>query len=475
MNDIRATLVIAPRERFSFCERALESIYKHTPEPFKLIYVSGGAPPQAMAYLREQAERRGFELLESDRYLSPNQARNLAIPEIETEYVVFLDNDALVAPGWLGHLIGCADETGASVVGPLYMIGEFERATIHMAGGRLRREEVNGRVVLTDEQYLYDTPISKANMRLRRRECEYVEYHCMLVRKIFLDQVAPLDEELLNLHEERDICMSASELGGAVFIEPKSIVSYVPPPPCEWWDLPYFMLRWSEQWSVASVRRFNEKWRIDAVQHVSDVDRSYEEGTVVGFARAWRSRVAGLTIDQSILKSAAPTLQAQLMVALLASVDREAFSYSLTTPEQPVQRFDRQTTPRVIFHLAELAKTQGHCEISIAPQRQNEDREPTLICVDAMTPEQLANFADLSFMTVTSAEGEHQCWFAVNKSSWEQHSPEASLGEEEVPLAGFGVGQLKPSLAAARVGLLLAESQLRQPGFVQLLNRGRAY
>jgi GT2 family glycosyltransferase len=115
----RITIVVVPRERFSLSARTLESLYAHTTEPFRLVYVDGRSPSRIRRHLEAQARARGFRLVRSDRYLSPNQARNLGLRHVETEYVVFMDNDVLLTPGWLEALVGCADATGAEVVGPL--------------------------------------------------------------------------------------------------------------------------------------------------------------------------------------------------------------------------------------------------------------------------------------------------------------------------------------------------------------------
>jgi GT2 family glycosyltransferase len=168
VQDAQVTIVVVPRERLSFAERCISSIFDNTSVPFNLIYVSGGVPKQVRDYLEIESSRKGFRFLIEENYLSPNQARNLSLPHINTKYVVFLDNDTLVTKGWLERLLGCAEETDAFVVGPLYLIGEFERAIIHMAGGRLHDEVVAGQRVLVDEQYLFDTPIPEARTRLRR-------------------------------------------------------------------------------------------------------------------------------------------------------------------------------------------------------------------------------------------------------------------------------------------------------------------
>ena len=136
----QVTVVVVPRERFSFAQRSLTNIYENTNVPFELIYVNAGSPAPLRAFLNEESQRKKFRLLSVDDYLSPNRARNLGWREVETKYTVFIDNDALVTPGWLQTLVQCADQTEAWVVGPLYLIGELEKQTSHMAGGRLHFE-----------------------------------------------------------------------------------------------------------------------------------------------------------------------------------------------------------------------------------------------------------------------------------------------------------------------------------------------
>jgi hypothetical protein len=404
---------------FSHSERSIANIYENTTSPFNLIYVSSGAPEPLQRSLERESERRGFQLISTPHYLSPNQARNLALTEVRTEYIVFLDNDVLVTRGWLESLLGCAQETGAWAVGPLYMIGEFERATIHMAGGRLFVKEELGKRVLVDEQYLFDTPISEAKMRLCRRACEYVEFHCMLVRTDAFDRVGPMDEKLLNLHEERDFCLSVLHAGGGVYIEPRAVVTYVPPPPCEWWDLPYFMLRWSEAWTLASVRHFNAKWDIAGVRHVSDKANTFEEGTVIGFARVWRKRISGMRVSASQMKSWSGMAleQGKVMLAMLQSIDREYFDLALTAPDGQVVEQDLNLSPlEVLQRLPRYMQQADERDLNmmIRPIAQERADEPILLRLDDLSPRELDNVKRRAFLTLETAPDRYQCWIAVD-------------------------------------------------------------
>jgi GT2 family glycosyltransferase len=449
VSDSKVTIVVVPRERLSFIQRSLNNIFEQTSVPFDLIYVSGGLPLSVQRDLEAEAGKRSFKFIHSENYLSPNQARNLALPHVKTKYVVFLDNDALVMRNWLEALLKCAEETGASIVGPLYLIGEFDRAIVHMAGGRLHLEGDADHRILWDEQYMFDTSLSEATMRLRRSSCDYMEFHCMLIRTDLFERIGPMDEQLLSLHEERDICLAARKAGGSVFIEPRAIVTYVPPPPFEWWDIPYFLLRWSESWTVNSVRHFNSKWNIKEVRHISDRKHTYEEGSVVGFAKAWRRRIAGVNIlsGNSDVGPDLPMDQAKLMIAVLQSFDREYFDLALTGESGHFVEVARSLAPGALLH--ELPHFMGKAEaeklnLLIRPLR-GDPSAPTLLRFDDGTEADLKRWAPHAFLALQTRRECYQCWLAFDSNDGRsaarlpgRSARPAAAAEEEgfVPLAG---------------------------------------
>ena len=111
--DVRVTVVVVPREQFSVAKRSLDSIYEHTRIPFELIYIDGNSPANLKGWLEESARHRGFNLLRSNAYLSPNQARNWALLHVRTPFVAFVDND-------LSHNLAVLE---LAAEGPEYMAG----------------------------------------------------------------------------------------------------------------------------------------------------------------------------------------------------------------------------------------------------------------------------------------------------------------------------------------------------------------
>ncbi len=263
IQEPQVTIVVVPRERFSCTEASLESIYKYTEVPFKLVYVDGNSPAKVKKYLQSEAKNRGFKLIRTNHYLSPNHARNIGLGHVDTKYLVFFDNDVVVSPGWLKALINCAEETGATVVGPLMCEKEPVHEVIHCAGGESHIvTDVNGRRHLREKMYKQGHRVEDMLDQLKRMKTELAEFHCVLVRREIFDRIGNLDPQMLCTKEHLDFCMSVREAGGKVYFEPECVVTYVPGPPLELTDMHFYMLRWSDEWMRSSLQRLREKWNL---------------------------------------------------------------------------------------------------------------------------------------------------------------------------------------------------------------------
>lgn len=277
------TIVVVPRERFSCARQSLESVFAYTRLPYKLIYVDGNSPLPVQRYLNEQAEAKGFELIRTDYYLYPNQARNLGLSKVDTKYVVFLDNDVIVSPNWLTALMQCAEETDAAVVGPLMCQYEPIHENVHFAGGESHIwVDKTGRRRLREKMYDQGKGVAEIRDKLERTQTELAEFHCVLVRRSIFDRLNQLDEAMLNTKEHLDFCMSVRQMGSTVYFEPASIVTYVPGPPLKWFDLHYYMLRWSDAWTLASLKHLQKKWNL--------AEDGYFQNRYKQLKKGWRRR-----------------------------------------------------------------------------------------------------------------------------------------------------------------------------------------
>ncbi|MEO1431739.1 MAG: glycosyltransferase [Cyanobacteria bacterium J06633_8] len=260
------TIIVAPRERFSYTRESLESIYEHTQIPFKLIYIDGGSPSHIKNYLENQAAQKQFAIIRTEHYLSPNHARNLGLRQVDTKYVAFVDNDVSVTSGWLKTAVNCAEETNATVISPLVCQFLPLHQEVHCAGGasgiKLETKDNVNRSRIIEKIFQQGRKVLDVRPQLQRQETGLAEFHCMIVRTEIFDKIGLLDEGLLNTKEHVDLCILVAEAGGKIYLEPDSLVTYVPGPPLEWTDIGYYMLRWSDAWEMSSLQRLREKWNL---------------------------------------------------------------------------------------------------------------------------------------------------------------------------------------------------------------------
>jgi glycosyltransferase involved in cell wall biosynthesis len=251
----RVTLVVTQRERMSLTERSLESILDDLSEPFRLIYVSAGAPDDVNTYLDRRQKEVGFTLIRHPEWMWPNTARNLACATIDTPYVVFIDNDVLVEPGWLKKLVACADETGAALVGPLYLWSDDK------VEPRMTMADTPAGKTLHERHDDINAPLSH-RAHLKRAPCDFLEYHCMLVRIDFLHSIGGLSETIVCVHEHIDMALAAKKAGKTVWMEPTSAITYLAFVPYQLSDLAFYCWRWGPQAAEKSIRAFCKKWEL---------------------------------------------------------------------------------------------------------------------------------------------------------------------------------------------------------------------
>ncbi len=256
-----ATIAVVPRERFSIAPQSLLSILDANADA-ELVYVDAGSPPLVRQFLEQRARRHDFRLISTERFLSPNAARNVALKQVRTKYVALVDNDVLVSPGWLERLVECAESTGAWVVGPIVCSGQSPSERIKTAGGSAEIVVESGRRLLRARCRHHGKLIDDVSSSLRREPVGQVPFHAVIIRMEAFERVGAFDEQLLSTAQHTDFCLRVQAEGGTVYLEPTSHVTHVPPPPFEDVDLEYFQLRWSDAWNRSSIEHFRSKWNL---------------------------------------------------------------------------------------------------------------------------------------------------------------------------------------------------------------------
>ncbi len=257
------TVIVSPRERFGCAARSLASLASTISPAVKVIYLDAATPASVMAELERLAETMNLHFMEVDERKNPNELRNLGMEGVCSDYVCFVDNDVVFTEGWLTQLLAAAEEECADVAFPLYLIGEFESDTIHMAGGHIEILRHDGEKEFSEVHRFANQSYSKHKHLFRREESDYGEFHCLLAKTEVLRRLGPLDEQLPSLNEHLDLCMQVSGAGGTIIFEPASVVAYLAPSsriPLWLSDVELYKERWSYENNAQSIRHFYAKW-----------------------------------------------------------------------------------------------------------------------------------------------------------------------------------------------------------------------
>jgi GT2 family glycosyltransferase len=268
------SIVVVPRDHFSDALRSLETLLRNTPPPYELIYVDGGSPAYVARRLQAKADAGVLRLVRRDEYLGAAQARNLGVAEAHGRYLVFIDNDALVTPGWLDALVGRAESSGAWAVCPTYLIGEPELGLVHSIGTQLRLTGPPGARRYEKTREHTTARLADVAPALAATPTTYIELHCVLITAAAVDALGGFDEGFGAMFDHDDIALRIAELGGTIWFEPTAVVSYVsiarrPPEvgrigsPWRPSDLPFFVRAWAEAPNARSRAHFARKHGID--------------------------------------------------------------------------------------------------------------------------------------------------------------------------------------------------------------------
>ncbi|MDU8945541.1 glycosyltransferase [Rhodophyticola sp. MJ-SS7] len=257
------TVAFIFRERVSQTLECLDALIPTLPPGVPLICFDNASPPEIATGIKARSKKHEFSLVRSEKQLTPNEQRNIVLDRINSRYVIFIDNDCSVSSNWIEALVACAVQTGAGIVGPLYLEEVAGNVRVHMFGGVARDADEDGRPCFIERHFHSHQPVTKDIRNREAFESELIEFHCALIDTRIFESIGKLDPELMSLGEHSDLCIQARKRGFKVYIEPKSVVTYQIPARLDPLDRSHFACRWSESWNAHSVSRLAEKYHLE--------------------------------------------------------------------------------------------------------------------------------------------------------------------------------------------------------------------
>ena len=209
-----SSIIILTFNQLEYTKKCLKSLRKHISEPHEIIFVDNGSTDGTAKWLtRLTQENENYKLIENKQNLGFAKGCNQGIEASQGEFILLLNNDVVVAEGWLSGLLDCLHQApDAGIVGPM---------TNNISGPQQIHDDVYRSVDYLDKYAIkFREQYSNRRIPLRR-----IVGFCMLFKRALVEQIGLLDVTFgTGNFEDDDFCLRAALEGyknyiaGDVFI-----------------------------------------------------------------------------------------------------------------------------------------------------------------------------------------------------------------------------------------------------------------
>jgi GT2 family glycosyltransferase len=240
----RVAIIIPVHGKLAWTLACLRSLALHVSEtPIEVLVVDDASPDETAATL---AKVRGLRLLSNDRNLGFIRSCNAGAQAARAPYLLFLNNDTQVTPGWLDRLLETyLEEPDCGIVGSqlVYPDGRLQEAgaLVYNDGeawnvGRFEQRD--------DPRYLY------------RRDVDYVSGAALLIERALFLRLGGFDTRYEPAYcEDMDLAFAVRAAGRRVVYEPASVVIH-----CEGISSGTDLTTGTKQYQLLNRSKFIDKW-----------------------------------------------------------------------------------------------------------------------------------------------------------------------------------------------------------------------
>ncbi|MFH1706080.1 MAG: glycosyltransferase family 2 protein [Patescibacteria group bacterium] len=137
-NNPLVSIIIPSFNTKDYLLACLDSIFKNTKVDFEIIVVEGGSTDGSVNSLKERfSKNEKFRLINLEQNVGPAAKRNYGIKRAKGKYLVFLDSDTLVSPGWLKWPIAYLEKTPEIAGGQLKIMAMGDKERFDSVGEKI--------------------------------------------------------------------------------------------------------------------------------------------------------------------------------------------------------------------------------------------------------------------------------------------------------------------------------------------------
>lgn len=234
-------IIIVNYNTCKFLQDCVKSLEQHTDYPYRLLIIDNNSKDGSREYLKS-LQKQGVQVVYNEENTGCAKAWNQGIKLSSGKYLLFLNPDTLLSPGWLTHMVACAESderiavVGNKQVTPEGIIlhaGLVEENGLAYFRGEGERDAVGKFAEVSD--------------------CLDVCGACYLVKRSCFEQIGLFDEQFFLYAEETDFSHRVRLAGFRVVYCPVTIIHYKDGAP----------ISQAERWKIhqKSCQLFDAKWR----------------------------------------------------------------------------------------------------------------------------------------------------------------------------------------------------------------------
>ena len=253
----RVSIIVPVFDNYRVTVNALRAIRAHSGDVAYEVIVGDDCSTDLTTSITRRL--RGVRVSRTPRNLRFLGNCNRAAEQARGEYLVFLNNDTAVTPGWLSALLAPFAQADVGITGPKLL---FADGRLQEAGGIIWGDASGWNFGRTDDAaepaYNY------------RKDVDYVSGACLAIRRSLWRRLGGFDERFAPAYyEDADLCFAARAAGFRVVYQPHSVVYHF-----EGLSNGRDLSQGVKRHQASNQRVFRDKWRavLDA-EHFPNAQR----------------------------------------------------------------------------------------------------------------------------------------------------------------------------------------------------------
>ena len=209
----RVDIVLCVHNAFEDVKECLTSIRRHTKVDYRLLIVDDGSQPETRDFLKSWVQEVSVAtLFRNETARGYTKAANIGLRASKGDYIILLNSDTIVTPGWIEKLIECAtSRKNIGIVGPLSNCASWQSIPeiFDKNGGWMINNIPEGYSLETLSDIV-------ANVSDKTFPCvNFVNGFCYMIKRAVIDAIGWLDEESFpyGYGEENDFSIRARKAG----------------------------------------------------------------------------------------------------------------------------------------------------------------------------------------------------------------------------------------------------------------------